>query len=566
MKFDIAINKLNGHDQEGKVGKINKRQGDSVKPGDTIFTLESGKGSIKYESEYDGKIVSLSIDEGQTVKKGQIVGSIEGEIVQKKAAEKQSYSFGMAKAKKEIHDVDVAIVGGGPGGYVAAVRGAQLGLKVAIIEKDRMGGTCLNRGCIPTKAIASSVDVLRKIKDSSAYGIEIDSYTLSMSEIIKRKNTVVDTLVGGIEHLMDSNEIIKVEGNAQIAGEKSLSVKTKKIDATINYKNLIIATGSSTFMLPIEGSDIPEILTSDTILDIEEVPESLTIIGGGVIGMEFAFIFRELGAEVNVVEFAPEILVLLDQDVVDVIKVAADEKGIKVMTGAAASRLINSENGQIITVIKKGEEEQYLASTHVLMAVGRKANIDSLELEKIGVELNGRKNGIEINDKCQTTNPDVYAIGDVTNKIQLAHVASHQGMVAMENIAGLDAHMQYEVIPSAIFTHPEIGNVGMTEKEAIEKGIAIKVGKFPLMANGKALCMGEPEGFVKIIAEEDSEQIIGGVVIGIHGTDMVATLANLIAEKRKLAEAQHVVYAHPTTAESIHEALLSANGKAIHFG
>lgn len=565
MNFTITIDRLNGHDQEGKIGKISRKAGDAVKPGDILFTLESGKGSIKYESEYDGTLTELNIEEGQTVKKGQTVGSIEGEKAAASKETSKAYSFGLAKPRKEEHKVDVAIVGGGPGGYVAAIRGAQLGLKVALIEADRLGGTCLNRGCIPTKALAASVEVLRKVGAASDYGIAAGAPTVDMSAIIARKNGVVDTLVGGIEHLMEARDIVTVAGEAKVMDDKTLTVKTKKIDATVTFDHLIIATGSTPFMLPIEGSDLPGILTSESLLQLEEVPESMTIIGGGVIGMEFAFIFSALGTQVTVVEFAPEILALLDQDVVEIIKASAQEQGIRILTGAGARQIIAEANGGFITAVQQGEETLYLSSTKVLMAVGRRANIHSLDLEKLGVELNERKNGIAIDETCRTNREHIYAIGDVTNKIQLAHVASHQGMVAMESIAGMDAHMRYDVIPSAIFTHPEVGNVGMTEKEAQAKGIEVKVGSFPFMANGKALCMGEPEGLVKVIADAKTNVILGGVAVGIHATDMVATLAQLVGEGRTLTDAQHVVYAHPTTAEAIHESLLASDQRAIHF-
>ncbi len=565
MEFKIIINKLNGHDTEGKIGKINKRKGDTVKTGDTIFSIESGKGSIKFASECDGVIQALTIDEGQTVKKGQEVGSIEGTKGASNDTKKAGYSFGLSKPKKEALDVDVVIVGGGPGGYVAAIRGAQLGLSVAIIEKERLGGTCLNKGCIPTKALASSVSVLNKIKHAEEYGMKVNDFEVSMELMMARKNNVVNTLVGGVEHLMSAYDVKVVSGEAIVVDESTLQVLTKKIDATITYKNLVIATGASPFMLPIEGNDLPEVLTSEGILNLTEIPDSLTIIGGGVIGMEFAFIFSELGSNVTVVEFAPEILALLDQDVVDVVKQAAEEKGIRIMAGFGASKILKDINGNMITEAKNGDVVEYISSSEVLMAVGRKANIKALDLDILGVQLNERENGIEINDKCQTNKSNIYAIGDVTNKIQLAHVASHQGLVAMENIAGNEATMEYNVVPSAIFTSPEIGNVGMTEKEATSKGIEIKIGKFPLMANGKALCMGESEGFVKIIADKKTDQVIGGVIIGIHATDMIATVTQLIKDKTKISDAQHTIYSHPTTAESIHEALLSSDGKAIHF-
>lgn len=307
-------------------------------------------------------------------------------------------------------------------------------------------------------------------------------------------------------------------------------------------------------------------MTSKDALEIQSIPKSITIIGGGVIGMEFAFIFKALGSEVTVIEYLEEILCLLDQDVVDVIKTSAEEKGIKIFTASKATAIQKTENDLFITQFEQESNKKFLSSQKVLMAVGRQARIDSLDLNKLGVQLNEKQNGIQVDETMRTSNEHIFAIGDVTNILQLAHVASHQGMVASEVISGLESKMTYDVIPSAIFTTPEIGHVGLSEKEALDKNIPIKVGKFPFMANGKALAMGESEGFVKLILDTESGQLIGGTIIGSHGTDMIATLSTLIGQKIKLEDALHTVYAHPTAAESIHEALLSLEDRGLHNG
>jgi dihydrolipoamide dehydrogenase len=269
---------------------------------------------------------------------------------------------------------------------------------------------------------------------------------------------------------------------------------------------------------------------------------------------------------VNVVEFLPQILNLLDEDAADVIRQSAREKGIRLFEGHAACSIETTLDGQKLVVVKKGEEKKFITSEKVAMAVGRRANIDSMDLEALGVELNERGNGVDVDEFLRTSNPKIYAIGDLTNKLQLAHVASHQGIVAVEHICGGQEAMRYDHVPSAIFTNPEVGHVGMTEKQAAGEGIEVLVGKFPLAANGKALAMGEPAGFVKVVAEKDSKKIIGGTIVGAHGTDMIATIANLIVGEKTLDQAEHVIYAHPTTAESIHEAILGAEGRAIHIG
>lgn len=578
MKESIVIEKLNGHDKEGKIGKILKKPGDQVLVGDLMFTIESGKGAINVKSSWEGTILELKINEGETVKKGQTVGSVDstgtgsgqgsaastGKQAGGQPASK-GYSFGLAKPESVTLDVDVLIIGGGPGGYVAAIRGAQEGLRVALIEEDRLGGTCLNYGCIPTKAMANSVSVLNNIKLSENHGISVGEVRLDFGKLMSRKEDVVNQLVDGIEHLMEAHGIEYINGRAFVDEQGGIRVHTKRTHYQFKYKNLILALGSKPASLPIPGSQLPDILTSEDLLSMNEIPKSITIIGGGVIGMEFAFIYRALGAEVNVVEFLPQILNILDEDVAEVIKTSAEEKGIKIFENAKALGIQNTLDGSKLLEVEINGEPTSICSQKVAMAVGRRANLESMDLEKLGVQLNERNNGIVVNNFMQTNVAQIYAIGDVTNKIQLAHVASHQGMVAIDHILGHSHEMDYQFVPSAIFTNPEIGNVGMSEKEAQKQGLEILVGKFPFVANGKALTMDEPEGFVKIIADGHSKIILGGAVVGIHATDLMSVLTNLIVSKTHMDEAAKVIYAHPTTSESIHEAILMLDNRGIHF-
>jgi dihydrolipoamide dehydrogenase len=577
MKYDLIIEKLFGHDTSGKVGKINKIVGAALNPGEVIFTIESGKGTIKYESKYKGVLEQLSINEGDTIKKNQVIGKVEGELIQEIGVAKASslsqqelkkvpYSFGIAKPVQRSYEVDVAIVGGGPGGYVAAIRAAQHNKSVLIIEEDRLGGTCLNYGCIPTKALVSTVDVIEKIRHAEGFGLEPLEVKFSLEKIMQRKNGVVDTLVSGIEHLMTSHQIEYIKGKAEVKDSGTLTVKSKSIDATIKFQKLIIAAGSKPVILPIEGANGEDILTSKELLELTEVPSSLTIIGGGVIGMEFAFIYNALGTKVNVVEYFPQILNTMDEDVVDIIKSSAIQRGINVYEGASAESIKSALDGTKIVEIKEDNQSRYIISEKVAMAVGRKANLEAINLEMLNVALNERRNGIMVDEYMRTSNTNVYAIGDITNKIQLAHVASHQGIVAADHINGIENEMCYDLIPSAVFTIPEIGHVGLSEKDAKSQSLDFMIGKFPLMANGKAQTMGEVEGFVKLIASKETRRILGGTIVGIHATDMLSTISNIIASGMTIDQAAHVIYAHPTTAESIHEALLSLDGMGIHFG
>lgn len=576
MKHNLVIEKLSGHDTSGKVGKISKQVGDNLNFGDVIFTIESGKGTRKYLSKFKGTLEQLSINESDLIKVGQVVGVVEGELIQEigtaktqvtpnQKSNKPAYSFGLATPMSKNYEVDIAIVGGGPGGYVSAIRAAQGGKKVLLIEEDKLGGTCLNHGCIPTKALVSSVDVLEKIRHAQCFGLEVGDVRFSIEKIMQRKNAVIDTLVSGIEHLINEHQIEYINGKAEVRDSETLTVKNKSIDAVIKFQKLIIATGSKTSILPIEGMDSNDLLTSRELLELTEIPSSITIIGGGVIGMEFAFIYNALGSKVNVVEYFPQILNTLDEDVADIIRTNAIQKGINIYEGVRASSIKTALDGMKVVEVFENEQVKYVISEKVAMAVGRKANLESLDLEKLGVELNEKQNGIMVDAYMRTSNPNVYAIGDVTNKIQLAHVASHQGIVAADHINGIENEMCYDFIPSAIFTSPEVGHIGCTEKDARSQNIDYATGKFPLMANGKAQAMGEVEGFVKLIANKETRKIIGGTIVGVHATDMLSTISNIIASGLTIDKAAHVIYAHPTIAESIHEALLGLDGRGIHF-
>ena len=570
MNVKITIDKLSGHDQEGVIGKIYKEAGNEITEGDLLFTIESGKGTLKYTSKYTGVITSLDIDEGDTVKKNQVVGQIhaEGGCCKEEAAKskKTSYSFGINTPAKEEIFCDVLVVGGGPGGYVAAIRAAQLGQRTVLIEKDKLGGTCLNYGCIPTKALVQSAHVLNQIRNSSTYGFEVPEVAIDFSRVMERKDEVIRRLVSGIQGLTERHNIRVINGEAFVKDEDTMGVKTKKIDGTIKYKKLIIATGAVPVRLPVPGGDLCEIMTSKEILEVEEVPKSLVIIGGGIIGMEIAFIFRALGSEVSVVEFLPRILSGLDSDVSEVVRQSAIEEGIHIYDGSKVTGVRKTMNNQLVTEIEVDDENYLISSDKVLMAVGRKPNLAALDLDMLGVVLNDRGNAIEVNEFMQTSNEKLYAIGDVTNKIQLAHVASHQGMTAAEHIGGMEHPMHYDLVPSAVFTVPEVGTVGISETCASAQELDVKVVKFPMMACGKAIAMNEPEGFVKLIVDKGSKKVLGGAVVGAHGTDLIAVITQIIEDGVTVEEALKVIYAHPTLGESIHEALLMADDRGIHFG
>ncbi|QVK20705.1 dihydrolipoyl dehydrogenase [Mycoplasmatota bacterium] len=568
MAAKITIDKLSGHDREGRVGKINVHIGDEIKIGDQLFTIESGKGTIKFKSPYEGVLLELDIEEGDKVKINQVIGLINSEEPEKAPSKpnvkKKAYSFGLNTPSTEEIYCDVVVVGGGPGGYVAAIRAAQLGLNTVLIEKDKIGGTCLNYGCIPTKALVQSTSVLENIKKSNQYGFKVDSLSIDFESVIKRKDEVVEQLVTGINGLMDKHNIRVLKGEAVAEDKETLNIKTNKIDITLKFNNMILALGASPKIIPIEGTQY--VLTSKEILELKEIPKSLTIIGGGIIGMEIAFIYNALGTDVSVIEYIPRVLSCLDSDVSEVVRKSAIEKGINIYDGAKAVSIKKTINNQLVTEMAVEEEKYLVTSEKVLMAVGRKANLDSIDLNMLGVDLNETGTGVKVNEYMRTSNEKIYAIGDLTDIIQLAHVASHQGIVAAEHISGLDHKMDYSVVPSAIFTSPEVGTVGISEAEAYEQGINVNIVKFPFIASGKALAMNKPEGFIKLIADKDSNCLVGGAIVGGSGTELIATISNLIYEKTDLNKARKVIYAHPTLSEGIHEGLLMLDERGIHFG
>lgn len=563
--INIILNKLSGEDRSAKVGKILVKAGTIIKNGDGLFNAESAKGNFLVKSEYEGTILDVLIEEGQQIKIGESIAEIEGEKVCKQPEKATlGYNFGFAKPKKENICCDIAIIGSGPGGYVAAIRAAQLGASVTLIEKDKIGGTCLNYGCIPTKSFVKSAHLNDAIKSSEIFGIKTTSVEIDMEKIVDRKDSVVTGLTDGIRYLLEKWNVKVIFGEAKVTNE-NITVNNNKIEATIKAEKIIIATGASPALLQIPGAELPIVLTSLEILNLKKIPETLTIIGGGVIGMEFAFIFNSLGSKVTVVEFMDDILFNLDQDISDIIVEECHLRDIKIITGAKVEKISMTVNEQGIIEFDVNGNRGYAVSDLVLMAVGRRPNLEAIDLEEIGVKLNERKNGIEVDSTMRTSQKNIYAIGDITNKIQLAHVASHQGIVAAENCMGITTTMDYSAIPSAVFLSPEIGIVGLCEREAKKAAIDYKISKFPFAANGKALSQGEATGFVKVLSNEKDHTILGAAVIGPGATDLISNFAYFISEKIDARTIKHLIFAHPTTAEAVHEAILGIDGEAIHF-
>lgn len=457
-------------------------------------------------------------------------------------------------------DKDLIVIGGGPGGYVAAIRAAQLGANVCLIERDRVGGTCLNRGCIPTKALWRNAEILNTLKSIKEFGIEIAGYSINVEEVQSRKQKVVDQLVSGIEQLLKANKIEVINGTASLKDRNTVTVtlldgSSKEITA----KNIIIATGSKTSLPPIQGADIDGVLTSDEILNFKEIPNRLTIIGGGVIAMEFAGIFAAMGSAVTVVNRS-NILKRVDSDIVKRFSVSAKKKGIELITECRMDK-IEKRNGLFYLVgeNKKGNFE--LESEALLVATGRDPVLEGINLDGIGIEYSNK--GIRVNSNYETNVKGVYAIGDVNGKIMLAHAASHQGINVAERIMGIE-NTSHSPIPDCIFVFPEISSVGITEDEAKEQDIKYNVSKFMFGANGKALSLGEGEGFVKVISNAN-EEIIGVHIMGPHASDLIHEGTLAVSTKLKIDDIKNTIHAHPTLSEAFHEAVCGLKGEAIHM-
>ena len=464
-----------------------------------------------------------------------------------------------------MENYNVLVIGGGPGGYEAAIRLSQLGLSVAVFEKERIGGVCLNKGCIPTKALVKSAELVREIKTAQEYGLPEMEVSPELAPIIERKNKIVDQLVGGIEFLYRKRKI-PIIGSAAVSIEKQEDgfVVASADGESYQSKYVIIATGSTHKSLPGIKIDEIDIMSSTGILDMQELPESLAIVGGGVIGCEFASIFSALGVEVSIIEFLPRLVALEDQEVSRRLTTAFRKEKIEIHTGVGVESI--ERDGDMLTLKLSNEKE--LQAEKVLLSVGREPVFD---LKTKGFELEMERGAIVIDDKMQTSEKGIYAIGDVTAKLQLAHTASKQGLYAAQEIAALeskakayDFKLDYINIPRVTFTNPEIGSVGYNEAEAKELFGEIVVGKFPFTASGKALTMSATHGFVKTIARQDTGEIVGMHILGPQAAELIAQGAIMISQKMKAESIEDIVFAHPTLSESIMESVEDLAQISIH--
>ena len=450
------------------------------------------------------------------------------------------------------------IIGAGPGGYETAVLAAKRGVEVVLVESGNVGGTCLNEGCIPTKSFCRNAEVLDGLREAGSFGITGLEYSFDFSSVVTRKNAVVEQLRGGVEGLLGHKLITLVRGKASFKDPHTVTVipsgdEESPKEFTADY--IIIATGSVSASLPIPGADLPGILTSKEILDIEEVPQRLCVIGGGVIGLEFASVFRSFGSEVTVLEYCKDILPRFDTDLAKRLKQSLGKRGIEINTQAQVTGIAFDGSEYTVSYTRKGKEET-VAADKVLMAVGRKANVASLNLSDVGIEFTPR--GIAVDEKTMQTNvPHIYAVGDINGKMMLAHAATFQGIVALDHIMGVDNNIDLSVMPAAVFTSPEAACVGMTEDECKDKGISVKCLKSFFRANGKAVTMGETDGFCKAVVASDTGLVLGCHLYGPHASDIVQEACALISRKATVEEFAGVIHTHPTLTEVLQSAIHS---------
>ena len=458
-------------------------------------------------------------------------------------------------------DFDVVVVGAGPGGYVAAIRAAQLGLNTAIVEKESVGGVCLNWGCIPSKSLLRNAEVLNLVNNAAEFGISFDNLTYDFSKAISRSREVVEKLTSGVQYLLNKNKVTLIEGSARFVEAHQLEIA--ETNQTITSENIIIATGARQRHIESMPIDHEVVINSRDALSMNHVPSSITIIGAGATGAEFAHIYKSYGAEVTVVEMLDRIIPNEDPEISELLTRSFQTRGINIKTGVSVSS-IEVVNGTGVVNILENNSEEIISSEKVLVAVGVQPNTDGIGLEKVGITTD--RGFVSVGDNMETNVTGVYAIGDVTGKMLLAHVASAQAVTAVEYIAGLNpAPIDYHLMPKAIYCEPQVASFGITEDQAITEGIEVQIGKFPFSASGKAIALGHTEGMVKLITDPEIGEILGAHMIGSEVTELLAELSMTNLLEGTTTELGWLVHPHPTISETLKEAALDTTGEAIHI-
>ena len=460
---------------------------------------------------------------------------------------------------------DLVVIGGGPGGYVAAIRAAQLGMKTAVVEREHLGGVCLNWGCIPTKALLRSSEINHILRHLDAYGFSAKEISFDIGKIVKRSRNVAKQLSGGVAHLLRKNKVAVFDGSGRLAGAGKVSVdKDGKRIADLTARHVILATGARPRSLPGLEPDGKLIWTSREAMVPERMPKSLLVVGSGAIGMEFASFYRDLGAEVTVVEVVDRILPAEDEEISAYARKQFEKQGIRILTSARMQSL-KAGSDDVSARIEAGGETQDLTVERAIIAVGITANVEDLGLE--GTKVRIEKGRVLVDEWLRTHEPGVYAIGDIVGPPWLAHKASHEGVICVEKIAGVpDVHpLDVSLIPGCTYTRPQIASVGLTEQRARDAGREVRVGHFPFIGNGKAIALGEPEGMVKTVFDAQTGELLGAHMVGAEVTELIQGYTIARSLETTETELMHAVFPHPTLSEMMHESVLDAYGRAIHF-
>ena len=581
MATEVLMPKLGLTMTEGTIEEWKFKEGDTVKKGDILFSVATDKLTNDVEAEEDGVLLKILLPEGETAPCKSVIGWIgaAGEAVPDAAgaaapaaapaapAAAAPAAAAPAAAPAAAGQKTIIVIGGGPGGYVAAIRASQLGAKVTLVEREHIGGTCLNIGCIPTKCLLHSAELVSQIKDQGAeIGVETDGVRVNFPQVIAHKNAVSKQLTGGVAGLLKANKVVKIDGEATFTGPKTLSVK--KSDGSVEEMTadaIIVATGSVNSQPPIPGlKENPNCIDSTGALSLEKLPKSMVVIGGGVIGLELACAYAAFGTKITVVEALDHMLPMLDGDLTKIGVAHMKKMGMEFNLECPVQAVEASPVGAKVVCKNKAGETVSFEAEKVLVAIGRRANTASLNLEAAG--LNNDRGRIIVNDKMETSVPGVYAIGDcVMGYAQLAHTASAMGEVAAENICGVEAHYDEKTNPTCVYMEPEAASVGLTEEQCKAKGIDYKVGKFPLVANGKSLIINGGEGLVKIIADAKYEEVLGMHIIGPRATDLIAEGALALRLEATVDELISTIHSHPTVSESVRECALNVQKRAIHI-
>ena len=572
MAYELKMPQLGLTMEEGTLSKWLKHEGDTVKAGEVVAEITTDKLTNELTSEQDGVMLKLVAQEGDDIPVkgtlawiGQAGEAVPGAVPAAVAAAVPQAPAAPAAApaggKKSV-----IVIGGGPGGYVAAIRAAQLGAEVTVVEKQYLGGTCLNVGCIPTKCLLHSAELVEQIKtQGKEIGVEVEGVKVNFPQVIAHKNAISKQLTSGVAGLLKLNKVKKVDGTAKFTGEKQLEVtKADGSKETMTADAIIVATGSVNAQPPIPGlKENPNCIDSTGALSLEKLPQTMVVIGGGVIGLELACAYASFGTKITVVEAMDHMLPMLDGDLTKIGVAHMKKMGMDFHLECPVQSVESSSVGAKVVCKDKSGKTVTFEAEKVLVAIGRKANTAGLDLA--AGKIDNDKGRILVNDKMETNVPGVYAIGDcVFGHAQLAHTASAMGEVASENICGLEAHYCEKTNPTCVYMEPEAASVGLTEEQCKAQGIAYKVGKFPMSANGKALILNGGEGLVKIIAGAEYGEILGMHIIGPRATDLIAEGALAIEGEMTLDEIIDTIHSHPTVTETMREAALNAEKRAIH--